>query len=210
MPTGRASIGGPVWYYGRSVSSIVVGGMSFGNWIAITISGCALAFTTGTFWWMNWRRGTLHAWPPRSFAFADTGGQVLIVLPLVFYNDGPTPIVVLNLQLRLSGPSGTYRLSFEATRPGVQPLPVPDDGREMATAIPVRGREAQLICCEFSRKPGGVVSAANGWEASVEARLGAKRKWMTLLESFPLAIDERALRQSGHYVAYDNDPIASP
>lgn len=115
------------------------------NYPALIISSLALLFTIVSFWWMNWRRGKLIVGAPRSFAAKGSQqGNLIITLPLVFYNNGASAIVVQNLRLLLLHEDSDSRpLFFNAT---LEKLLI-DEGRAFATQFPVRGREAIGLIC---------------------------------------------------------------
>lgn len=115
---------------------------------SLLISGLALSFTILSFWWMNWRRGNLIVGEPRSYAAKGSQDDYLsIAIPLVFYNDGVAPIIVQNLRLLLNEEADAP-LSFIATFENLL-----GGERWLATQLPIRGREAIKLVCEFKRQP---------------------------------------------------------
>jgi hypothetical protein len=49
---------------------------------------------------MHWRTGKLTVGPPLSYgAYGFNDRQLILRIPLVFFNTGPTPIVVSDLRL---------------------------------------------------------------------------------------------------------------
>lgn len=175
-------------------------GIDWSDWTPIVISSLALLFTVGSFWWMNWRRGHLQLWPPRSYAAKGAADQLTIQLPLVLFNTGPTPIVVRNLRLIFREPI-PVTASFQAT---VSKLATSED-REWATAFPVRGREAVRVIAQFTNKQQGLVFTAKTYPLDVEARLGTKEDWKTLL-SFGLNVTQQHLPQLNEaFIAHDNE-----
>jgi hypothetical protein len=168
------------------------------------IAICALLFTIGSFWWLSARPGKLQIMgEPRSYAFAAQGNLILN-LPLVFNNSRPLAAVAINLRLRLNTPGFPLVVPFIATRDAVQPK---EDGREMAAAIVIQGRETRLICCEFISRPFDVVIAtAINIPVTVDAfvvRWWRAPVWRPLL-TFTLRIPEQAATQRNQYITYDN------
>src|SRR5437867_1652885 len=90
-------------------------------WTAAVIAALALAFTIGSFWWMNWRRGSLTVTAPGSFAATTQQDRLILLLPFVFYNDGPVPYVVRDLRLLISDEPEGMPLTFQRVRSGVSP-----------------------------------------------------------------------------------------
>lgn len=169
---------------------------------ALLVSLLALLFTVLSFWWMNWRNGKLHVWPPRSFAAKGSDTDKLVIqLPLVLFNDGPTPIVVRNLRLVLTDAGSDKPLSFQAT---VQEL-ASDTARQWATAFPVRGREMLQIICQFQRLPGGLLFEPRIYPARLEARLGDWGDWKVVCD-FEIRISPSFLPQINRsFLAFDNE-----
>jgi hypothetical protein len=61
------------------------------TYVALGVSGLALAFTVASFWWLHARTGSLEAAAPRSYAFAD---KVRLRLPFAFFNTGAKALIV--------------------------------------------------------------------------------------------------------------------
>ncbi|MFJ2769665.1 hypothetical protein [Streptomyces sp. NPDC087300] len=75
--------------------------------LTVFVAACALAFTVASFWWINARQGDLKVWESHSFAAAVTSEIARVRFPLVLYNTGAKPIVVLDL--RRFPPAGLLR-----------------------------------------------------------------------------------------------------
>jgi hypothetical protein len=161
---------------------------------ASIVATCALLFTILSFWWLNARRGDLKTFEPHTFA-AAMHGQVRIRIPIVFYNTGPTPIVVQNLRLRLSG---SDPLPWITTR--AQLKPTSDDNHQFAAVFAVGGRSTQQLFVEFGFS--GTLDCKD-YEAKIEAKLGHKKSWKPLL-SFTLRASNAEHPTS--YITYSNDP----
>ena len=172
------------------------------NYPALIISSLALLFTVFSFWWMNWRRGKLIVGAPRSFAARGSQQENLIItLPLVFYNNGASAIVVQNLRLLLlQEDSDSKPLFFNAT---LEKL-LKDEGRTFATQFPIRGREAIRLICEFQRSPGNLLFEAGRYPIELQAILDSKKSWERLCR-FDLRISESSARNiNQQYLAHDN------
>ncbi|HAX24826.1 MAG TPA: hypothetical protein DCX80_07280 [Chloroflexi bacterium] len=172
---------------------------------AVIISVLALLFSVSSFWWMYWRRGNLHVGPPRSYgAYASADRQMVLYLPLVFYNDGPIPIMIQNLRLTFINEAPDRPLGFVAT---IHKL-ISSDDRRLAVQFPVRGREALSLICEFQRRPAPFLFQEGSYWIRLEAQLWGKRKrdayWEDLV-TFELNISAQAATQAPEVaVAYDN------
>lgn len=90
------------------------------DWLASLLSTLALGFTLFSFWWMNWRAGTLRVGDLQHFAAGksttspgDRPNTLLIGLPLVIFNTGASPVVLESLRL-VSGADGLGTLLYEA------------------------------------------------------------------------------------------------
>jgi len=155
---------------------------------AVIVSFTALAFTILSFWSMNWRVGKLQVSGPRTYGAARTDETLLFRFPLVFFNDGPTPIVVQNLRVVFVGEPERHPLTFMAT---LEKLSFdPDQKRSMATPFPVRGREAFLLIYEFQGDEGGPEFEVKTYPIELRAKLNNNKDWRTIHE-FPLNVGEK-------------------
>jgi len=177
--------------------------MNFGiSHAAIIISILALLFTVFSFWWMNLRKGKIRVGVPRSYAAKGGGDTVLLIeVPLVFFNDGATPIIIQNLRLIFPDEkSETKPLTFVAT---VNKLGT-DEGRTFASQFPVRGREALKLICEFQRTPGNLIFEEKQYLVKLQAVIDDKDNWETIC-SFPLNVTMHALMTiNERFITHDN------
>jgi hypothetical protein len=121
----------------------------------------ALGFTVGSFWWMNWRVGSLTVpGAPSSFAGTTQNGRLILLFPLVFYNSGPVPYVVRDLRLRFGDEPDGPPLSYHRVRSGISPSH--SELEDLSAAFPVGGNEAVRMFCEFERTPIGREMSAGG------------------------------------------------
>jgi hypothetical protein len=183
---------------------------------SLLISILALAFTVSSFWWIQVRRGRLRCYAPRAYAGCFAHDRVIVSLPLVLYNTGPAPIVVLDFRIRLSktkgkegraGPSvSSFDMSWHAVQPSLEPQGA-KDGRLMPSPFPVEGRRAIEKFIEFSRKSPAEVLLDGPYMATVEVRLAHScfRAWRTLL-SFPLHTQLVERDTAAHFIPRSNDP----
>lgn len=177
------------------------GGVEVADWASILISSLALLFTMASFWWMNWRRGKLQAWMPRSYAGKGGVGSLTMQLPLVLFNTGPTPIVIRNLRLIFPKEENPPMPSFQATVPKLGTT----ENRDWATPLPVRGREALQIVAQFTDKKKGLIFKPKTYVVEVQAKLDQKEKWTTLL-TWELKVTPSHLPQLNEsFIAHDNE-----
>src|SRR5690242_10504368 len=115
------------------------------DYVLRAVSAFALIFAVSSWWWVNRRQGHLRITTPRSYALGRTPANTIVLhLPLIFLNDGPLPIVVQNLQVKITGQhSGKPTIvPFVATRAKLGAVRKDeDDGRNFATQFVVSGRE---------------------------------------------------------------------
>jgi hypothetical protein len=169
---------------------------------ALIISILALLFTVFSFWWMNWRKGNLFVATPRSYAaIGAMDGKMVLEFPFVFFNDGPIPIIVQNLQIVFLDEKASRPLAFMAT---VKQLGKHDESRSLATQFPVRGREALLIICEFQRVPGGLLFEEKSYKLELQGKLDRNKKWKRIC-----VFDFHVTKQSApsinkQFIAHDN------
>jgi hypothetical protein len=90
------------------------------DWLAPLLSVLALGFTLFSFWWMNWRAGTLQVGDLQHFAAGkattspgDKPNTLLVGLPLVIFNTGASPVVLESLRI-VSRPDELGTLLYQA------------------------------------------------------------------------------------------------
>jgi hypothetical protein len=166
----------------------------------------ALAFTIGSFWWLQARQGKLISYQPHFFAFAQNARQAIIRFPLVLYNTGPKPIVVLDLRLSFPDEPAVTPLPWRTSRSQLKPQE--SDNHQFPAVFSVSGRQAQQHFIEFGLNSDdplpGIDLKANEHNVQVEALLGHKRKWQTLV-SFPL--EGKHIDRGGAYLTYSNTAL---
>src|SRR4030065_2147483 len=133
---------------------------------ALALSIFALTFTIFSFWWMNWRKGSLKISNIRTYAAVSSQNKLLIELPIIFFNPGALPVLVDNLRLIFPDRGGPHTaLFFNAT---VEKLGT-DEGRAFATPFAVHKGQALLKICEFQRPRSGFVFEPQNYEITIEA-----------------------------------------
>ena len=149
---------------------------------ALLISISALVFTIFSFWWMNWRKGKLIIEPPLSYAFtAQKDGLLLIVMPLVFYNDGAATQTVQNLRLKLEqNDIKSKTMKFTATVPGLLGGKIADGTRQFAHQFAIEGRKSHTGYFEFQRRQNEFVPSQGKCTTTLEAKLNNNNEWKIL------------------------------
>lgn len=168
---------------------------------AAVVAACALVFTVSSFWWLNARQGKLRSYPPHTFAAAATLQKTLIRIPLILFNTGPKPIVILDMRLEVSGASAAATLSWHSTRDRLRPES--EDGLRLPSVFSVDGRTAEQVFVEFSSPFPGFIPEPREYRAELKCKFGHRRKWVTVL-TFPLHLENIA--SPGSYIAYSNEP----
>lgn len=172
---------------------------------AAIVSACALIFTVASFWWIQMRRGRLKGYPPHSFAAAGVGSANLrLRLPVVIFNTGAAPIVVLDIQLRFPDePDSLIPLPWATSRNQLKPTS--DDGHTFPGVFAVPGRSAEQHFIEFfGPVPGFAMQPESSCRCVIDVKLGHNEKWKPLVD-FPLFLS-RALDDPNNYIAYSNRP----
>lgn len=174
---------------------------------AAVISGCALIFTVGSFWWLYVRRGNLKSFEPHSFSAAILPQPPIyrIRLPLVFYNTGAVPIVVQNLRLEFVDEPSAAPLPWVATRSHIKPEK--DDGHAFPAVFSVAGRTAAQTFQEFGAASLGFKVAAIKYRVRLQAKLGHKEDWDGILD---FTFHARRISDPGHFITYENTPGIIP
>jgi hypothetical protein len=172
---------------------------------ALLIGILALVFTIFSFWWMNWRKGKLIIGPPLSYALtANKGGLLLIVIPLIFYNDGAATQVIQNLRLTLEqNDIRSKALNFVATVPNLLGGKISDGTRLFACQFAIEGRKSYSDYFEFQRDPCEFVPSQGKCKATLEAKLNDSKDWKTLCIFY---IYIRGTTNLGAILPYNNDP----
>jgi hypothetical protein len=157
-------------------------------WItpSVFIAVLALLFTTASFWWIQVRRGRVIIYPPSTYAGSFTPHKLVLILPLVLYNTGPAPVVVLGLRMTIS-----RKARDEAPTEPVLPATIywhatpsrlynPDDGegsRAFASPFAVEGRKAVERFVEFQQSPAGTTLEHGPYDVITEIRTAHRRGW---------------------------------
>ena len=170
------------------------------------ISVTTLLFTVGTFWWNNWRRGTLRAGIPRTFGAHQDAKTVRVLLPVAISNTGAIPIVVTALRLKI-GEHSPVTLAWQATRPSMRLRG--DETFEYAANFIVPGRASIVKCCEFVKRlpqDGQTVALQEGHNSvTLEALWEGRPQWVQIGE-FELFVDpERDSDLRSAYLIWDNE-----
>jgi hypothetical protein len=166
--------------------------------VSLLIACLALAFTIGSFWWLNARQGSLKSYEPHTFAAAGTPQQSRVRLPLVLFNTGATPIVVQDMRLTFPG-RGSAVLPWVTTR---SHLDSSDETWAFPAVFSILGRTAQQMFIEFGGSFAGGVPAAD-CQAQVDVKLGHRDGWDHLL-TFTLRASR--ITDPTHYITYSNRP----
>ena len=151
--------------------------MENSDWI-MSISILALFFTIFSFWWMNWRKGKLNIYPPRTYAGIGSKDKTLVLIfPFVFFNNGPLPFVVRNLRIVFTDENLHIPMVFFSTIPELGKY----GNQSLATPFPVKGREAFSLICKFHRTPGNLVFEKRKYNLELQAILDNSNVWKSML-----------------------------
>ncbi len=175
-----------------------------GSWWGLLVSALALIFTVGSFWWIQVRRGHLKGYAPHSFAAFVNGASTLFLrFPVVIYNTGAIPIIVLDLRLRFPDvPRALTPLRWRTSRS--QLTPAPNDGEAYPGAFAIAGRSAEQRFIEFGGPwPGFEMRPGSAYRCRIEVKLGHNEKWEELVD-FRLALPR--MMTPGTNTTYSNSP----
>ncbi len=167
------------------------------TYAALLVSGGALAFTLGSFWWLHARTGALTAARPRSYAFHK---QVRLRLPLVVFNTGAKALIVDDLRVVLDDQIRPP-LAWITTRTGLRPNS--EDGFSFATPFAVKGRDTTEVVAEFGDELGWSPQPSSRHSLRLQAQVHPADEWVDLAV-FPWwapPTDEAM----GQYIAHRNE-----
>lgn len=171
------------------------------NYVAILLSTFALLFTVFSFWWMNWRKGSLHVSQLKHYMLQCTESKLFIELPIVFFNSGALPIAIESLRLRFTHESKQLEpLHFNAILKSFGS----DQGRYFATPFSIGRGEAREIICEFQRNPSGIQLESRESELLLEAKLLNSKKWENITR-FKITVPDKLVEEiKQHLVTLEN------
>jgi hypothetical protein len=139
------------------------------TYVALGVSGLALAFTIASFWWLHARTGSLEAAAPRSYAFAD---KVRLRLPFAFFNTGARALIVTDLRLLVDD---REPLGWITTRSKLRPDS--QDGFAFATPFSVPGRGTKEVIAEFGDDRGWSPEPSGRHWIQLQARVHPSESW---------------------------------
>ena len=145
------------------------------TYVALAVSGLALAFTLVSFWWLHARTGSLEAAAPRSYAFAD---NVRLRLPFAFFNTGAKALIVADLRLVVDDPD-REPLGWITTR--ITLRPEQHDGFAFATPFGVSGRGTKEVITEFGDDRGWSPEPSGRYRIRLQARVHPSEGWMDVV-----------------------------
>jgi hypothetical protein len=145
------------------------------TYVALGVSGLALAFTIASFWWLHARTGSLEAAAPRSYAFAD---KVRLRLPFAFFNTGAKALIVSDLRLLVDDPD-REPLGWITTRSKLRPDA--QDGFAFATPFSVPGRGIREVIAEFGDDRGWSPEPSSRHRIRLQARVHPSESWTNIV-----------------------------
>lgn len=170
---------------------------------SVIVSASALAFTVGSFYWLQARRGRLKVYPVSTFGGAAADPTFLLRLPIMIFNSGAKPRVVTSLRLRFEGEESallechTFRKSLD---------PKPGDTEDYFYPYVVPGRD---IVTKLAHFRGGNFARLLGDEPSsfvVEVQHDDQIKW----KAIGRIKVHTEIMHTGGYIAYSNNPGVWP
>lgn len=165
----------------------------------LVVSVSALAFTVGSFYWLQARTGRLKVYPVSTFSGSAADPSFLLRLPIMIYNSGAKPRVVSGLRLRFHGEESAL-LECHTFRVGVRPTS--DDIEDFFYPYVVPGREVVTKFAHFRGE--GFLRLLTDRPSSfvVQVQHEGKSKWKALGE----VVVHTETMYTGSYISYSNNP----
>lgn len=165
---------------------------------AIAVSVLALFFATGSFYWLNARRGSLTAVVPEVYAFVE---GFRLRLPVALLNDGAIPLLVSDLRIEILG---VGHFAWQTTRSVIRPEE--EDSFAFAVPFTVPGRGTAHLIAEFGDENPWLPKPGSTHQLRIEARIHPYDGWEEIV-SFPwwAPPTEAIMRR---YIAHRNEPRA--
>jgi hypothetical protein len=172
---------------------------------SLIISILALIFTVVSFWWMNWRRGKLVVFEPRTYALSSTDNHIIIDLPLVFLNKGAATRVVRNLKLIVTQENTSVVMYFNNTTSDLGI--VENKQNKWARAFPIPGRESYSRVFNFVNSQTSLQFVSGEAKLELKVIADGKDSWKKLLEFTVLISEDNVSKiNSSSFIPYDNNP----
>lgn len=149
--------------------------------LPLFISIIALLFSISSFWWIHWRRGKIVVSFPIKFSlnFNSNSKKLIIGLPLVFYNNGASSIIVNNLRLKLFDRNHKEQLlHFNNTFLDLET----DRERQLGYAFPIEGRKSYSKVFVFMKSGIDFEIPNEKLKVNLQAQVNNDYKWIELLK----------------------------
>jgi hypothetical protein len=143
---------------------------------------------------------SLTSFEPNTFSAVITADLVRFLLPLVLYNANAFPIIVQNLRIRFLDEHNSSPLRWITTRREVRPQ---RDDWEYSAPFSVAAAATYRVFAEFGAPALGFRLQARDYPVAVEAKLGHKEDWDTILE---LTLHASRIVDPSYYITYENAP----
>lgn len=168
---------------------------------AILISCSALAFSIGSFYWLQARKGRLRLLPVVTFSASASKGGFRLRLPITIYNSGARPRVIRALRLRLRGTTADLFLechNFRKTIDGNE-----RDFEDAAAPYVIPGRDVVTKFAHFHAETVRVLLGSEGkaCQFELEALVDYKPNWVSL---GALEVHTQII-YTGSFISYSNN-----
>jgi len=142
----------------------------------------------------------VRAYEPYTFSAVITSDLVRFVLPLGFHNPGAFPVVIQSLRMRFLDEHDSPPLPWVTTRSHVGPQ---RDDWEFPAVFSIAGGATHRIFAEFGAPALQFRLKACDYPIAVEAKLGHKEDWHTILQ---FGLRAGRIVEPDHYITYENSP----
>ena len=182
------------------------------TWLPHIAGMLALAFTAFSFWWMNWRPGSLQVGGIAHFAAgrapekaSEQPNVVVVTLPLILWNSGARPLVVETLRLVGTRDTTIGILSFEATDSHLEIVRPGENAERDYFYLPLALKANEIVKKNFvfQQRNTAFVFGNLLYHLHLEVKISGHRDWLKMRDvELDFRKDENGMKALGLNLVY--------